>query len=112
MLIAKSNQPTMRQDLELFFEDPDADQSAWQRATFVDKGHGCLENWFAKEWGRIEQVFRVQRWVTKKGHTSYEVVYGISSLTPQQADAHQLGELVRAHWADAFAHFFSLYLHY
>jgi predicted transposase YbfD/YdcC len=110
LLIAKNNQPTMREDLELFFEDPDADRSRWQCATFVDKGHGRLEkrvittstemrDWFAKEWCGIEQVFRVQRWVTKKGRTSYEVVYGITSLTPQQADAHLIGELIRAHWS-------------
>ncbi len=109
-LIAKDNQPTMREDLKLFFEDPDADRSSWQTATFLDKGHGRREkrvittstqmrDWFAKDWCGIEQVFRVERWVTRSGHTSHEVVYGITSLSPKQANARQIGELVRAHWS-------------
>lgn len=35
---------------------------------------------------------------TEKGRTSVEVVYGITSLKPQQADAHRLLALVRDHW--------------
>ena len=109
-LIAKDNQPTMREDLKLFFEDPDADRSSWQTATCLDKGHGRREkrvittstqmrDWFAKDWCGIEQVFRVERWVTRSGHTSHEVVYGITSLSPKQANARQIGEIVRAHWS-------------
>ena len=109
VLIAKDNQPTMRQDLQLFFEDPDAPREAWQTATSVEKGHGRLEkrtvttsvemrDWFAREWCGIEQVFRVERSRTMKGKTSCEVVYGITSLTPTQANATQLAALLRAHW--------------
>jgi predicted transposase YbfD/YdcC len=110
ILIAKENQPTVREELELFFEDPDADQSRWQTDTSLEKGHGRIEkrvvtasedmrDWFAKDWFGIEQVFRIERWVTKKGTTSHEVVYGIISLPPKQANAHHIGTLVRNHWA-------------
>jgi len=35
---------------------------------------------------------------TEKGKTTVEVVYGITSLTPRQADAWRLLRLVREHW--------------
>ena len=35
---------------------------------------------------------------TEKGQTSVEVVYGITSLTPREADAGRLLGLVREHW--------------
>jgi len=110
LLIAKGNQPSMREDLELFFEDEQADRSCWQTATSLDKGHGRMEkrivtsrvevrDWFAQLWSGIEQVFRIERLVSKKGRTSREVVYGITSLTPQQANVHRIAALVRAYWA-------------
>jgi predicted transposase YbfD/YdcC len=35
---------------------------------------------------------------TEKGKTAVEVVYGITSLTPEEADAGRLLALVRTHW--------------
>ncbi|GAC1636829.1 MAG: ISAs1 family transposase [Ktedonobacteraceae bacterium] len=110
LLIAKDNQPTMRKDLELFFEDPDAERTTWETFTSLEKGHGRLEkrtvttsvdlrDWFAKEWSAIEQVFRVERTVTRRGQTSHEIVYGITSLSPQEANAAKIAEFVRGHWA-------------
>lgn len=110
LLIAKGNQPTMQEDLALCFEDPDAERDGWQPFTSLEKGHGRLEkrtltssvdlrDWFAKEWMGSEQVFRLERIVTRKGQTSNEIVYGITSLSPKQATAEQLAGLVRAHWA-------------
>ena len=48
----------------------------------------------------VGQVFRIVRTVVhrKSGRSSEETVYGVTSLRPEQADAHQLGELVRGHW--------------
>jgi hypothetical protein len=67
ILIIKDNTPVARADLELFFEDPQADQSTWQSYTQLDKGHGRLERrsimsspdlngLFFKDWGEIGQV--------------------------------------------------------
>jgi predicted transposase YbfD/YdcC len=110
LLTAKDNQPTMREDLELFFEDPDADRSDWQTYESVEKGHGRLEyrkvtissqmrDWFAGQWTGIEQVFRVERTTVRDGNITHEVVYGITSLSRTQADAQQLATLIRAHWS-------------
>lgn len=47
-----------------------------------------------------EQVFKVQRTVefVKSGKSREEVVYGISSLSPDRADAAQLLDYNRGHW--------------
>ena len=44
------------------------------------------------------QVFRIDRTRTVDGQTTTEVAYGITSLSPQQADAQRLLELSRDHW--------------
>jgi predicted transposase YbfD/YdcC len=36
---------------------------------------------------------------TEKGATTVEVVHGITSLSPERADARRLLELTRGHWA-------------
>jgi predicted transposase YbfD/YdcC len=72
LLIAKDNQPTTRSDLELFFEDPEADRSGWQSNTTCEKGHGRLEkrtltastdltDYFTNQWPGIAQVFSLER---------------------------------------------------
>ena len=43
ILIVKDNTPATRADLELFFEDPEADRRTWQAFEQVEKGHGRLE---------------------------------------------------------------------
>lgn len=51
-------------------------------------------------WPGAEQVFAIERCIThkKSGKTSCEVVCGVTSLPPDQANAATLLELVRAHW--------------
>ena len=44
------------------------------------------------------QVFRLVRERVVKGRTTTEVVYGITSLSREKADAARLLELTRAHW--------------
>ena len=72
IVIVKNNQPTVREDLEDFFEDRQAERRTWQSDVQVEKGHGRLErrqvwtspdmnDWFAKEWRDVAQVFRLQR---------------------------------------------------
>lgn len=51
-----------------------------------------------QKWPGLAQGFELVRERTEKGKTSVEVVYGITSLTPQQADAKRLLRLVREHW--------------
>lgn len=46
----------------------------------------------------MRQVFRLVRRRTAVGRTTEEVVYGITSLSRQEADAERLLALSRAHW--------------
>jgi hypothetical protein len=43
ILILKDNTPITRADLELFFEDQEADRSTWHTYEQVEKGHGRIE---------------------------------------------------------------------
>jgi predicted transposase YbfD/YdcC len=110
VLIAKGNQPTLREDVQLFFEEPPADCRDWRTARSVNKGHGRLEirelvastelnAFLGKQWVGVAQVFRLTRTVHEDGQTRTEVVYGITSLAPEKASAQRLLQLVREHWA-------------
>ena len=52
----------------------------------------CFESWKG-----LKQGFRLTRIITRHGKTTEEVVCGITSLSPEQADASRLLELVRSH---------------
>ena len=88
------------------------DRRRWKQAETWDKGHGRLEHrqitcspdlndWFAKDWEGIEQVFRLERTarILKTNQTRHEVVYGLSCLSMQQAPPQRMLSLVRDHWA-------------
>jgi predicted transposase YbfD/YdcC len=109
LLVAKGNQPTLRDDLQLFFSEPPPDCQDWRTARTVEKGHGRLEvrelqastelnEFLVGKWTGVAQVFRLVRLVTKKGKTSEEVVYGLTALSPLQAGADDLLAVVRQHW--------------
>jgi predicted transposase YbfD/YdcC len=110
ILIVKDNTPATRADLELFFEDPQADRSTWHSYEQVEKGHGRLERrsllttpdlneYLSREWGEVGQVFRLQRERKTSEKSSVEVVYGLTTLSREQCSAQQLFHLIRAHWA-------------
>jgi len=110
VLFAKGNQPTLREDLRLFFREPPLDCRDWREAETVNKGHGRLEmrtllastelnEFLAPTWTGVEQVFCLRRRVQKALVCTQETVYGFTSLTPAQAGPARLLELIRAHWA-------------
>ena len=77
-------------------------------ATTVDKGHGRLEKRTLRtttiltkhqDWAGLKQGFKIVRERTVKGKKTVEVVHGITSLSPERADARRLLELIRGHWA-------------
>ena len=81
----------------------------WRTAKEIEKGHGriCtreitvspdLVPLFSKEWPGIAQVFRIVRTTQKKGKTTCEIFYGITSLSPQQASPKKLLKIQRDHW--------------
>ena len=46
----------------------------------------------------MKQGLKIQRTRKIKGKVTRETVYGVTSLTPEQADASKLLELLREHW--------------
>ena len=77
-------------------------------ATTVDKGHGRIEKRTLRtttiltkqqDWVGLKQGFALVRERTEKGKKTEEVVHGITSLSPERADARRLLELTRGHWA-------------
>lgn len=51
-----------------------------------------------QSWPGLAQGFELVRERTAKGKVTVEVAYGITSLTPAEADARRLLGLVRDHW--------------
>ena len=109
VFIVKENQPTLYQDIATLFSELDvvADTVTSTRDCTchgdrierrVLTASSALRDYCA--WPGLEQVFRIERTVIDKrsGTRTQAVHYGITSLTPKEADAHRLAELVRGHW--------------
>jgi len=112
---AKENQPTLRADIAQFFEPPRVAKGwhipelpRWEAQT-IDKGHGRIEVRHITvmqdaadflDWPGVQQLFKLVRQVTHIGSqkTTTEVVYGLTSCTPQRASARQLLDWSRAYW--------------
>ena len=76
-------------------------------AKTVEKSHGRLETRELKstmvlngflQWPSVQQIFHIRRERTIGSKHSTEDVYGITSLSPKDADAVHLLEISRAHW--------------
>ena len=111
----KNNQPQLCQDIATLFE-PEHCVKGFSPAvqdfhphTTIEKGHGRIERRTLTasgalkgylDWPSAEQVFKLERHFErmKDGKIMHEVVYGITSLTKQEAGAERLLEIVRAHW--------------
>jgi predicted transposase YbfD/YdcC len=109
VLIAKANQPYLCEDIATLFQEPQVVQDTLTQATTVDSRHGRIEQrrLIASSalqgytpWPGLQQVFQIERTITvkKTGQRRHEIVYGVTSLTPRQADAARLLQLVRGHW--------------
>jgi hypothetical protein len=51
-----------------------------------------------QRWPGLKQGFELTRQRTVKGVTTVEVIYGITSLRPEEANAQRLLGLTRGHW--------------
>ena len=107
-MIVKANQPQLRTDSELVFTLPPLGDRQ-DTARTVDMGHGRIEqrNITTSEallgysnWPGLAQVFELGRHVIiqKTGEERVEVVYGVTSLRPEQATPAHLLALVRGQW--------------
>jgi predicted transposase YbfD/YdcC len=105
-LIVKGNQPILLKDLELYFQNR-------QKPDYIDctpPDHGRIE--IRKIWTTTElndylnfphvgQAFVVERHRTDKktGNYTCEVAYGVTSQSPQEADAKKVLAINRGHWS-------------
>ena len=111
LISVKRNQPTLYEDIALWFETPVrlVGEDGWDEVTTVGKGHGRLErrtlvastalNDYVN-WPGVGQVLKrtCRRLILKTGQVHEETSYGITSLTPEQASAAHLEALWRGHW--------------
>ena len=108
VMIVKDNQPQLRADIELVFALPPAGDRQ-ETARTVDIGHGRIEqrNMTTSEalvgdsdWPSLAQVFALGRHVITQKTTAerVEVVYGVTSLSPERGTPERLLALIRGHW--------------
>ncbi len=106
LFTVKDNQPTLREAIRRLFED--RQQPDFQETPAL--AHGRIEQraiWTSTrlndylDFPGVAQVFAIERRVTEKksGKSSTETVYGITSHTPQTADAARVLAYNRGHWA-------------
>lgn len=79
-----------------------------RRAQTVEKGHGRIETRriavrpiparLDRDWPGATQIVRLERWRELKDRCQRQVVYAITSIPPEAADAEALLALARAHW--------------
>lgn len=109
VMVVKGNQPQRHQDIQWLFQDVDALAEPMAAAETVDVGHGRIEQRRLtasaalvgyNDWPGLAQVFHIERHVTMKASRvqRYDVVYGVTSLRPDQAGPERLLGLVRKHW--------------
>jgi len=113
VLPVKGNQPDLRHAIQELCAQHRTDPQPERLAETDDRAHGRRELRSLRSvpltaadgltWGQARQVFRLERrrfYRDRQGKDrySYTVTYGITSLTPQAADAARLLSLVRGHW--------------
>jgi len=105
----KDNQQRLLDDVKTVFEGPCSHLLSRSSANTLDMGHGRIEERCLicsdallgySDWPGLHQVFKVDRKFTNKGtgKVHEETVYGITSLTPQEAGPERLLSLIRGHW--------------
>jgi predicted transposase YbfD/YdcC len=108
-MLVNGTPPQLQHDIQLVFQEAHASAETVTTAERVDSGHGRLEQRRLtassalvgySDWPGRAQVFPIERSVTMKqdGEQRHEVVYGVTSLSLDQADPERLLGLVRQHW--------------
>lgn len=105
LFIVKGNQPTLLGDIQFYFQHRGEPDHVLQDPP----EHGRIEIrkiWVTTElnnylnFPHVQQAFVIERHVIdkKRGTTSIETAYGITSQSPEQADARTLLLTNRGHW--------------
>lgn len=108
-MILKGHQPQLHQDIDGVFHDPTVLAETMTASETVDSGHGRIEQRRLtastalvgySDWPGLAQVFHLERSVTlkKRGAQRQEVVYGVTSLSPDRTGPAGLLCLARQHW--------------
>jgi predicted transposase YbfD/YdcC len=110
-MLVKDNHPLLHTKLAAFFNSPGLFEAEFERVSTSELGHGRIETRCLicsadvpadyTGFAGVQQVFRLERECVHKrsGHKRQEeVVYGISSLPPQQGGARKLLGYTREHW--------------
>ena len=109
VMIVKENQEGLLDDVKTVFHGPCSHLLEKSSAKTLDVGHGRIEERRLavsgelsgySDWPGLEQVFELTRKATikKTGKVREETVYGITSLSQEEADASRLMSIVRHHW--------------
>jgi predicted transposase YbfD/YdcC len=112
----KGNQPQLLEDIQRWFDEevpllPGMGYvpKDFRSASLLNKGHGRIELRTLTtssqlidflDWPFHQQVFKLERQITrlKTGQSHREVVYGITSLSAEQATPEQLLRMLRSYW--------------
>lgn len=113
--IVKDNQPSLRDDIELLFEE-ECVSAGWSAppvdfttARSLDSGHGRIEERVLtvssmladySDWPYLAQVFKLEYTAidTQSGKMTKAVRYGVTSAPERVLDAQRLLVAVRRHW--------------
>jgi len=112
LFTAKDNQPTLAEAIRLTFEkrgEPDYSEP-------LTLAHGRLESrsiWISTELNNyldfpfVGQVFAIQRYTLDKktGKETNEIAYGLTSHTPDSANAERVLKFNRGHWGVESHHY-------
>ena len=108
LLVVKENQPTLLGEIKLVFETSTLARTIAQASSTTTHGSRIETRAIAastamcglSDWPGLDQVMKLERTVINKttGEIREETVYGVTSLSPQQATPAQLNELWRGHW--------------
>jgi predicted transposase YbfD/YdcC len=109
IMLVKGNEPQLQHDIQLVFQEAHASAETMATVETVDSGHGRIEQRRLtassalvgySDWPGLVQVFQLERAVIMKKSAAqrHEVVYGVTSLGPDQAGPERLLSLVRQHW--------------
>lgn len=109
LVIAKHNQPELHADIALLFSEEPRPWLPETHASSTDKGHGRLavrrlristelDDYLAARWPGVQQVFRIERRIRRRGQLTTEYAYGMTSLPPKLLSPEALLALVRQHW--------------
>ncbi len=112
LFTTKENQPTLLDDIRVLFEQR-GEPDFCETPTLV---HGRIEQrsiWTSTklndylDFPHVGQVFAIERHSTNKksGKISTETIYGVTSHTPESADAERVLKFNREHWGIESLHY-------